>query len=127
MKHRNIINYVKPQRLSWSGHINRLPETSILRKIYQWKPFTSRPVERLNSSWEDDVRNDLKKMKLKNGQTKSKIALNGRTLLRKSRLYQGYSAEEEEFTKLHVMNFMNSLQSSIIHDHRNPNTFLGIL
>jgi hypothetical protein len=35
MKHRNIINYVKAQRLSWSGHINRMPETSIVKKIYK--------------------------------------------------------------------------------------------
>jgi hypothetical protein len=49
--------------LSWFGHTNRMPETSVVRKIYQWKPFTSRPVGRPKSLWEDD-RNDLKKMKL---------------------------------------------------------------
>jgi len=26
INHRNIINYVKAQRLSWFGHINRMPE-----------------------------------------------------------------------------------------------------
>jgi inhibitor of KinA sporulation pathway (predicted exonuclease) len=60
IKHRNIINYVKTQRLSWFGHINRMPETGIVKKIHKWKPFTGRPKSR----WEDDVRNDLKKMKL---------------------------------------------------------------
>jgi hypothetical protein len=40
-----------------------MPETSIVRKIYKWKPFTSRPVGRPTSRWEDDVRNDLKNMK----------------------------------------------------------------
>jgi len=30
----NIINYVKAQTFSWFGHINRMPETSIVRKIY---------------------------------------------------------------------------------------------
>ena len=40
IKHRNIINYVKAQRLSWFGHINRMAETSIVKKIYKWKPFT---------------------------------------------------------------------------------------
>jgi hypothetical protein len=62
MKHRNIINYVKAQRLSWFGHINRMPETSIVKKIYKWKPFTGRPLGRPKSRWEDDVGNDLKKM-----------------------------------------------------------------
>ena len=32
IKHRNIINYFKAQRLSWFGHINRMPETSIVKK-----------------------------------------------------------------------------------------------
>jgi len=49
IKHRNIINYVKAQRLSWFGHINRMPETSIVTKIHKWKPFTGRPVGRPKS------------------------------------------------------------------------------
>jgi hypothetical protein len=64
LKHRNIINYVEAQRLSWFGHTNRMSETSIVKEIYKWKPFTGRPVGRLKSRWEDDVRNDLKKMKI---------------------------------------------------------------
>ena len=64
IKHQNIINYGQTQRLSWFGHINRMPETSILKKIYKWKPFTRRQVGRPKSRWEDDIRNDLKKMKL---------------------------------------------------------------
>ena len=64
INHWNTTNYVKAQRLSWFGHINRKIETSIVRQIYKWKPSTSRPVGRLKSRWEDDVRNDLKKIKL---------------------------------------------------------------
>ena len=33
IKHRNVINYVKAQRLSWFGHINRMTETSIVKRI----------------------------------------------------------------------------------------------
>jgi hypothetical protein len=62
IKHQNAINYVKAQRLSWFGHVNRMPETSIVKKIYKWKPFTGRPVGRPNSQWED-IRNNLKKTK----------------------------------------------------------------
>ena len=36
IKHRNVINYVKAQRLSWFGHINRMPETSIAKRIHKW-------------------------------------------------------------------------------------------
>jgi hypothetical protein len=64
IKHWNIINYVKSQRLSWFGHINIMPETSAVRKICKWKPFTRRPAGRPKSQWEDDVRNDMRRMQL---------------------------------------------------------------
>jgi hypothetical protein len=41
-----------------------MTETSVVKKIYKWNPFTGRPVGRPKSGWEDDVRNDLKKMKV---------------------------------------------------------------
>jgi len=41
-----------------------MPETSIVKRIHKWKPFTGRPGGKTKSRWEDDVRNDLKKMKL---------------------------------------------------------------
>jgi hypothetical protein len=64
IKHRNVINYVKSQRLNWFGQINRMPETSVVRKIYKWKPFTGRPGGRPKFRWEDDVRNDMRRMQL---------------------------------------------------------------
>jgi hypothetical protein len=60
IKHRNIINYVKSQRLRWFGHTNRMPETSVVKKIYKWKPLTGRPTGRPKSRWEDDIRNDMR-------------------------------------------------------------------
>jgi len=50
--------------LSWFGHLNRKPETSIVKRIHKWKPYTGRPAGRPKSRWDDDVRNDLRKMKL---------------------------------------------------------------
>jgi len=41
-----------------------MSETSIVKRINKWKPFTGRPAERSKSRWENDVRNDLKKMEL---------------------------------------------------------------
>jgi hypothetical protein len=63
-KHRNKINYVKAQRLTWFGHINRMLETSTVKRLHKWKPFRARTAGRLKSRREDDIRNDLKKMEL---------------------------------------------------------------
>ena len=40
-----------------------MPGASRVKRIHKWKPFTGRPAGRPKSCWED-VRNDLKKMKL---------------------------------------------------------------
>jgi hypothetical protein len=48
IKHRNI-NSVKAKRLSWFGHTNRMPGTSIVKRIHKWKPFTGRPAGRPKS------------------------------------------------------------------------------
>ena len=45
IKHRNIINYVKSQRLSWFGHINRMPGTSIVKRIHKFHRKTSWKVQ----------------------------------------------------------------------------------
>ena len=41
-----------------------MTESSVVKKIYKWQPFTNRPVGRPNYGWEDDVKNDLKKLKV---------------------------------------------------------------
>jgi hypothetical protein len=37
-----------------------MPETSVVKKIYKWKPLTGRPKSR----WEDDIRNDMRRMEI---------------------------------------------------------------
>jgi capsule polysaccharide modification protein KpsS len=34
IKHKNIINHIKAQRLSWFGHIQRMPDTRTVKKIF---------------------------------------------------------------------------------------------
>jgi hypothetical protein len=42
IKYKNIINYIKAQRLSWFGHVQRMPDTRTVKKIFNWKPLTKR-------------------------------------------------------------------------------------
>jgi hypothetical protein len=62
----NIIRFVKAQRLNWLGHIERMPEERAVRKINNWKPIASRPIGRPKNRWDDDVRKDLKIMRVYN-------------------------------------------------------------
>ena len=42
IKHKNTINHINAQRLSWFGHIQRMPDTRTVKKIFNWKPLTKR-------------------------------------------------------------------------------------
>jgi len=39
MRHKNITNYIKAQRLSWFGHLQRILEERMVKKVYKWKPM----------------------------------------------------------------------------------------
>jgi hypothetical protein len=62
-----------------------MPEISIVKKIYKWKPFTDRPVGRPKSRWGDDVRNDLKKMKLIKWTEQVQDCLKWKTIVEKAK------------------------------------------
>jgi hypothetical protein len=66
IRHKNTINYIKAQRLSWFGHLQRMPKERMVKKVYKWKPMLRRPLGRSKNRWEDDIRNDIKKLKIKN-------------------------------------------------------------
>ena len=47
-------------------HVERMTNERVAKTIYKWKPYATRPKGRPRVRWEDDVRNDLRKMGLNN-------------------------------------------------------------
>jgi hypothetical protein len=66
IKHKNIINYIKPQRLSWFGHVQRMPDTRTVKKMFNWKPLTKISQGRPKYRWEDNTTQDICQRKIKN-------------------------------------------------------------
>jgi hypothetical protein len=46
IKRKNIINFIRAQRLSWLGHIERMQGMRMVKTIYSWKPISRRPIGR---------------------------------------------------------------------------------
>jgi hypothetical protein len=63
---KNIINYIKAQRLAWFGHVYRMPDDSMVKKVYEWLPMSTRLKGRPKHSWEDDVKSDITNMRMTN-------------------------------------------------------------
>ena len=66
IRHKNVTNHTKAQRLSWFGHLHRMPEERMVKKVCKWKQKSIRPERRWKNRWEDDIRNNMKKMKIMN-------------------------------------------------------------
>ena len=62
----NIIGFIKKQRLSWLGHVERMAEDNIVQKIKRWKPMSKRPIGRPKTRWGDDVLEDIKSINVSN-------------------------------------------------------------
>ena len=44
IKHENIINFARAQRLGWYGHIERMQDTRMVKAILAWKSISKRPM-----------------------------------------------------------------------------------
>jgi hypothetical protein len=62
----NIVRCIKYKRLSWLGHVESMTNERVAKTIYKWQPYATRPKGRPRVRWEDDVRNDLRKMGVNN-------------------------------------------------------------
>jgi hypothetical protein len=65
MKQENTVNHIKAQRLSWFGHIQRMPEARAAKEIFKWNPLTARPRGRPKYRWEDIIQS-LGQMEIRN-------------------------------------------------------------
>ncbi|PSN33174.1 hypothetical protein C0J52_24298, partial [Blattella germanica] len=68
IKNKNIVNYIRAQRLAWFGHVCRLSEDRIVKKLFQWKPLTTRCQ-------------DLKKLRSRTGSAVFMIGSDGKRKL----------------------------------------------
>jgi hypothetical protein len=41
---KNIINYIKAQMVAWFGHLHRMPGDSMVKKVYEWAPMSTRSL-----------------------------------------------------------------------------------
>ena len=60
------MRFNKAQRIRWLGHIQRMDQTRPAKKLLDWKPMGIRPAGRPRQRWQEDVMEDLKRLKVKN-------------------------------------------------------------
>jgi hypothetical protein len=62
-----------------------MPEERMVKKVYKWKPMLRRPLGRPKNRWEDDIMNDIKKLKIKNWTNCIQDRKNGKLYIEKAK------------------------------------------
>ena len=89
IKKKNIVQFVKSQRLWWAAHVVRMDTTRTVKKVTEWEPCSSRAVGRPRLRWLDQVEEDLKKMKVRNWIEKCKDRRLWNEIVKQARTHQG--------------------------------------
>ena len=48
------------------GHVQRMPDNRTVKKIFKWKLLTKRSQGKPKYRWEDNIKQDICQMKIKN-------------------------------------------------------------
>jgi hypothetical protein len=60
--HLNIVWFVKARRISWVGHVKRMEDSRVPKRVMREKIYTRRKRGRPKVRWLDDVQVDLREM-----------------------------------------------------------------
>ena len=89
----DIVRFFKAQRIKWLGHIQRMDRAKPTRKLLDWKPMGTRAVGRPRQRWQEDVMEDLKKLKVKNWKEAAKDRRTWRDLAEKAKTQKGLQCQ----------------------------------
>ena len=88
-----IVRLIKAQRIKWLGHIQRMDQERLTRKLLDWKTMKTRPLGRPRQRWQEDVMEDFKKLKIKTGRKELRTEELGETWLRRRKPTEGCNAK----------------------------------
>jgi len=85
----DIVRFTKAHRIKWLGHIQRMDQVRPTRKLLDWKSMGTRSVRRSRQRWQEDVVEDLKKLKVKNWKEAATNRKTWRGLAEKAKTHKG--------------------------------------
>ena len=89
----DIVRFIKAQRIKWLGHIQRMDQARPTRNLLDWKPMGTRAVGKPRQRWQEDVMEDLKKLKVKNWKEAAKDRRTWRDLAEKAKAHKGLQCQ----------------------------------
>jgi hypothetical protein len=89
IKEKNIVRFIKSQRLAWYGHVNRMEDDKNVKALTKWNPIDRSSRERPKTRWKDDVEADLRAMEITNWRTRIEDRLAWKKIVAQAKTHPG--------------------------------------
>jgi hypothetical protein len=85
----DIATEIKKGRLRWLGHVERMSEERVVKRLHQNTPEGSRNVGRPRLRWMDDVKEDVRRMGVTNWRIRAHRRDDWKKVVKEAKVLQG--------------------------------------
>jgi hypothetical protein len=85
----DIVRFIKSKRIAWIGHVMRMEETRMPKRLLEWKPMGRRIRGRPRKRWLEDIEDDIHTMGIRGWRKMSNERTEWKTITEKAKTHSG--------------------------------------
>jgi hypothetical protein len=89
IRKKDVVRFVKARRISWVGHVERMEDSRIPKRVMRDKVYTRRKRGRPKVRWLDDFQEDLREMGIEGWRRKAQDKHQWRRIAQEAKAHVG--------------------------------------
>jgi hypothetical protein len=89
LRKEDIVRFVKARRITWIGHVERMEDSRMTKRVMREKIYTKRRRGRPKVRWLDDVQEDLREMGIEGWRRKAQDTDQWRRIAQEATAHEG--------------------------------------